>query len=181
MTEEQSMRVTLRAILPKVYPGFLENERWLVVPHEGKANLEASYPRKMRSWQVPGDRFVVLRDNDGSNCQHLKLRLVSRVPESAPAHRIRIVCQELESWFLGDLPAMVRAYPAASRHKSYRKLVKTDPDTLTNASDLVTKMTGTATKVARAQRIAEEMDPAANRSKSFQVLVAGVRSLIDGA
>ena len=46
MTEERSMGETLRYLLPKLYPDFLENEHWLIINHQGKSDLECSYPRK---------------------------------------------------------------------------------------------------------------------------------------
>src|SRR5580698_6282898 len=103
MTEEESMGKTLRELLPKLFPGFLEYEHWLILEHNGKSDLEASYPRKMREWREPNVKFVILRDNDGANCRKLKRQLISKIPHGTPEFLIRIVCQELESWFLGDL------------------------------------------------------------------------------
>jgi hypothetical protein len=83
MTEEPSMGQTLRHILPKVCPDFREFEHWLILNHQGRSDLEQSFPRKMRHWQEPGIKFIILRDNDGSNCRDLKQRLVSMAPPDA--------------------------------------------------------------------------------------------------
>lgn len=168
------MGATLRRLLPKLYPEFREYEHWLIIDHQGKSDLERSYPRKMKEWREPGVRFIILRDNDGSNCVALKQKLISRVPDNAPEYLVRIVCQELESWLIGDMDAIAAAYPAAARHQSFRKLSKTDPDELTNASELMKYLTGTQAKVGRAELIAKHMQPAINRSTSFQVFVAGL-------
>jgi hypothetical protein len=179
MTEEPSMSATLRAVLPKVFPGLREHEHWLAIDHQGKTDLEASFPKKMRHWREPGVCFIILCDNDGSNCQQLKQRLAGLVPVSAPGHRIRIVCQELESWLLGDLKAVAAAYPKATRHTSYRSMGQRDPDVLTNASQLLKELTGTGAKISRAKSIAAQLNPPANRSKSFEVLLSGIASLIE--
>lgn len=156
----------------------MRNEHWLIIQHQGKSDLERSYPRKMKAWREPGVRFIILRDNDGADCLALKQRLLAKVPDNAPKYLVRIVCQELEGWLLGDMDAVAAAYPAATRHQSFSSLAKSDPDTLTNASELMKYLTGTQTKVARAAMIAKHMRPAHNRSTSFQVFVNGLHTLL---
>ena len=172
------MAATLRNLLPILFPDFLEGEHWVIIHHQGKADLERSYPRKMQAWGEPGVRFIILRDNDGADCLVLKQRLVGKVPNGAPAYLVRIVCQELEGWFLGDLAAVAAAYPAAAQHPQFKSLSRSDPDQLANASELIRQLTGTQTKIGRAGAIAERMLPANNRSTSFQVFVKGLRKLI---
>ena len=172
------MDATLRNLLPKLFPDFRESEHWLIIPHQGKSDLERSYPRKMKEWREPGVRFIILRDNDGSDCVDLKQRLVSRVPGHVTDYLVRIVCQELESWFLGDLAAVAAAYPVAARHQQFKSLARSDPDQFTNASELIASLTGTRTKIARAGEIAKQMQPASNRSTSFQVFVSGLSRFV---
>jgi len=178
MTEEESMERALRELLPKVTTDFREGEHWLILSHEGKRDLEKSYPRKMRAWREPGVRFIILRDNDGADCRVLKERLISRIAPGAPGYLVRIVCQELESWFLGDLEALSNAYPGATRERRWRRLTSKDPDTLGDASELVGKLTRTKAKCARATEIASRMDPGRNRSGSFRVFVDGLNRLL---
>ena len=71
LLEEYSMKVLLEGLLPRLVPCL----PFLCVPHEGKQDLERSIPRKLRAWREPGVRFVVVRDNDGSDCRALKARL----------------------------------------------------------------------------------------------------------
>lgn len=168
------MDAALRNLLPKLFPEFLEYEHWLIIHHQGKSDLERSYPRKMREWLEPEERFMIFRDNDGADCVALKQRLVSKIPDNAPEYLVRIVCQELEGWFLGDLDAVAAAYPSAARHQSFKSLSKKDPDKLTNASELMKHLTGTQAKVSRASMIAQHMQPANNRSTSFHVFVKGL-------
>ena len=59
------MDAALRNLLPKLFPEFLEYEHWLIIHHQGKSDLERSYPRKMREWLEPGVRFIIFCDNDG--------------------------------------------------------------------------------------------------------------------
>ncbi len=43
LLEEESMQVLLDGLLPRLFPGLL----FQCVPHEGKADLERSIPRKL--------------------------------------------------------------------------------------------------------------------------------------
>lgn len=178
LTEEPSMTGTLRSILRRLFPHWVEEEHWLVIPHRGKTALEASIPKKLGNWQRPADRFVILRDNDGSDCRQLKARfraLAAARPNSDVL--IRIVCQELESWFLGDLAAVQAAYGRLPSHARQDSRTFRDPDRLTNAADELAKLTGNPGKVARAEAIAPHLqtDPSQNRSISFGAFITGLQ------
>ncbi|MCK9230423.1 MAG: DUF4276 family protein [Syntrophales bacterium] len=99
LLEERSMKSLLDVLLPRLMPGI----NFLCIPHEGKRDLEKSIPRKLRAWQEPGARFVIVRDNDGGDCHILKQRLVELCngPKSS-AVMVRIACQELEKWLPGS-------------------------------------------------------------------------------
>ena len=101
------MRDLLYGLLPRLYPDLT----FLCLVHEGKSDLEKSIPRKLRAWREPGVRFVVLRDNDGDDCMHLKQKLARICQESGRADTlVRIVCQELEAWYLGEPDALADAF-----------------------------------------------------------------------
>ena len=73
LLEERSMRILLEGLLPRLLPGL----QFVCIPHEGKQDLEKSIPRKLRAWNEPGARFVVVRDNDIGDCRVLKKRLTT--------------------------------------------------------------------------------------------------------
>ena len=56
LLEERSMKALLDGLLPR----FLPDLKFQCVPHEGKHDLEKSIPRKLRAWQEPGVRFVIM-------------------------------------------------------------------------------------------------------------------------
>lgn len=178
LLEEPSMVELLRGVLPKVFPEWVENQDWIAVPHNGKSDLEASVPRKLRAWNVPGDRFIIMRDNDGGDCRAHKQRLLELAADK-PADQVlvRIVCQELEGWFLGDLEAVKAAYPVAARNiiATHRRFP--DPDIMTNAADELKQLTEVPGKVGRAKAISGHMNVDANLSRSFQVFIDGLKRL----
>jgi len=62
--EEPSMKAFLEQLLPRYFPKLT----FQCVTHAGKQDLEKSLRRKLAAWNRPGDRFVVVHDNDGGDC-----------------------------------------------------------------------------------------------------------------
>ena len=131
LTEEPSMSAFLESILPGLWPSSIRGVHWMVLSFQGKADLENLITRKLRQWHYGHPHFVILRDNDGGDCLATKQRLRDLAEASGKPFHVRIVCQQLESWLLGDLQAIERAYPrAAIRDKAKFRT----PDRLANAS-----------------------------------------------
>jgi hypothetical protein len=175
LLEERSMGVTLEALLPKVLPSAID---YVLVEHEGKKDLETSIPRKLRAWREPNVEFIVLRDQNSSDCRAVKRRLKTLCEEGRRSDTmVRVVCRELESWFLGDLEAVAQAYGRRrlAKLKSARKYRQ--PDDLTNASDEIRRLIPGYQKVSGARLIAPCLVLERNRSHSFQVFLRGVRAL----
>ena len=107
LLEEESMKVLLEGLLPRIFPQL----NFQCIHHEGKSDLEKSIPRKLRAWREPGVRFVVLRDNDGTDCVFLKQRLLKICSDAGGKDTlVRIVCEELEAWYLGEPDALAEAF-----------------------------------------------------------------------
>lgn len=112
LLEEPSMKVLLDGLLPRLFPGWQESRDFQCIAHDGKSDLERSVRIKLNAWRVPGDRFVVVRDNDSADCLSLKARLVQLCSQHGrPDALVRLVCQELESWYIADLNALALAFP----------------------------------------------------------------------
>jgi Domain of unknown function (DUF4276) len=166
-TEEPSMEVVLRDLIGRHFPAAIEFADWMIVSHSGKSDLEKQFPDRMRRWGWGNPLFVILRDNDGGDCKGLKHHLASLAAVGGHPFKVRIVCQELEGWLIGDSAAVTAAYPRCRFSNSTAKY--RDPDRLTNAAEELAKLTGDLTKRVRASRIAAHLDPSRNVSRSFQV------------
>lgn len=176
LLEEPSMREVLNAILPQVIPSHIV---FSVHPHEGKQDLERSIPRKLRAWQNPQARFVILRDQDSANCLDIKQRLQKLCEQTGRDNcLIRIVCHELEAWFLGDLAAVSVAYDLPHLTRLSEKAKFRNPDRLSNAADELQKLVEGYQKVGGARAIAPHLNLADNRSRSFNVFLEGVQRLV---
>ena len=153
-------------------------------------------------------RVVVLVDRDADDCYELKARLeaealaaglrtltASRItPNAPPAHPFfvvnRVVCEELEAWYFGDLAACQAAYPRLKRaHFSATHLH--DPDsvkggtweafgrTLNKAGYLPATPANHRWKYEAAELIGPHLSvgPLANQSLSFQSFITGILAL----
>lgn len=172
MVEEPSMENTLKAILPRFLPDGLA---FRVIPHSGKNDLEASVPKKLRSWVNPEACFIVVRDNDGGDCLALKRRLVELCSANGrPEALVRIVCQELESWFLGDLKAVELGGLSRNCAKLQGKRLYKDPDHIEDAKGKLKELAPAYQARSGSQAIAPHLALDKNTSKSFNVFITGV-------
>jgi hypothetical protein len=168
------MKVLLEGLLPRLIPA----TEFLCVPHEGKTDLQKSIPRKLARWREPGVRFVVVHDNDGGDCKALKRKLRKLCQSrTAGEYLIRIACQELEAWYLGDLAAMGRAFDDLSLPKRRQKAQYRDPDALQDPSAEVARLVPSFQKISGARRMAPCLDLDSSTSRSFSVFIEGVRRL----
>lgn len=175
LLEEHSMRVLLEGIIPRYFPDL----RFLCVAHEGKQDLEKSIPRKLRAWREPGVRFVVLRDNDGADCRALKERLAALCRDAGREDSIvRIACQELEAWYLGEPGALAEAFGKPRLAAMGGQARFRDPDAVAQPSIELKKLIPEFQKVSGARRMAAHLSRKGNRSRSFQVLMEGIQRIV---
>lgn len=174
LLEERSMKTLLDGLLPRLMP----NRTFICIPHEGKQDLEKSIPRKLRAWREPGARFVIIRDNDGGDCHALKQRLAG-LCRDAKCHDalVRIACQELESWYLGEPEAMAKAFGDARLRDIGNKSRFRDPDTIQQPSKEITRLIPQFQKISGARRMASHLSRNGNNSRSFQVMIEGIERM----
>lgn len=184
MTEEKSMEETLKNILPKISDYFNESLNYKIIPHEGKQDLEKSIPKKLRAWKDNKDisyKFIILRDKDSGDYNKIKENLRKLCMESGRGDvLIRIAIHELESWFLGDLKAIDKAYNI-KKSKEQNKSKYKNPDKLANPSQELARILKNKSKISWAKNISKFMDITNNKSHSFNVFIKGVRSLLKTA
>jgi len=138
LLEEESMKALLDVLLPQILP---QGINFLCIPHEGKQDLEKSIPRKLRAWQTPDTVFVIVRDKDGADCIEIKKHLVNLCAQAGRNDSlVRIACHELESWFLGDLAAVEKAFNIKKLAEQQRNRKYKEPDKLSNASEELEKL-----------------------------------------
>jgi len=175
LLEERSMKVLLDGLLPRLFP----NIQFLCIPHEGKQDLEKSIPRKLRAWKEPGVRFVVVRDNDNAACESIKDNLLTLCRNSDRTDSmVRLACQELEAWYLGEPEALATAYSNQDLVKLERMAKYRDPDFIPKPSAELSRHIPAFQKVSGARLMSEFLQGTKNTSRSFQVFYKGIGSLL---
>ena len=186
LVEEQSMEEALKNLLTQMLP---PETTYRIINFQGKQNLLHHLPARLRGYKWITDvyRIVVMVDEDRQNCIGLKQQLETAAQRaglstktSAGGARFqvlnRIVIEELEAWFFGDIEAIRQAYPRLPEYLSTSRKFK-DPDSIPGGTWETLEKTmkrhgyfkGGYPKVEAARAISAHMDPYRNCSKSFQV------------
>ena len=172
------MKAFLDTFLPRLIPDWKKEQDFLCVPHRGKTDLDKSIRTKLKAWREPGVRFVVVRDNDNADCRVQKTSLQAICAQSGrPDTLIRLVCQELESWYLGDPFALAKAYPDAFLKTGNLDKRYCQPDEWQKPSLELERILPQFQKQDGARRLSAHLDLKKNSSYSFQTFVSGVRCL----
>lgn len=108
----------------------------------------------------------------------MKNELVQLCKEAGrPDTLVRIVCAELESWYLGDLEAVGIAYETESIRSRQNNRKFRDPDRLGNPKEELKKLVKTYQQISGARNIARHMKIDSNTSHSFRVFIDGIRRI----
>lgn len=176
LTEEHSAKYLLDVLLPKILP---EGVEFQTIPHRGKHDLHKSIPRKLRGWNEPGDvRFVIVHDQDTKDCVGLKRDILSLCEGKGKKVLVRIACQELESWYFGDMKAVAAAYGKPKISQISAKKKYRIPDDIPSPREELHGLLPEHQQIEGAKRIAPYMDIDNNSSVSFNQFVSGVRRFI---
>jgi hypothetical protein len=198
LVEEPSAEAAINNLLPKI----LQDVTYATHPHQGKPDLLAKLPNRLRGYRkwLPRDwRIVVLVDEDRRDCRALKAALEKAAHDAGLVTKSSVtgkgVCQvmnrlaieELEAWYFGDVDALVAAYPRVPPTLGAKARYR-DPDAIRGGTweglERVLKEAGHCRgglpKVETARNVSRHMDPQRNRSKSFQVFRDGLLELAQG-
>lgn len=178
--EEESAKALLEHIFPLLIPpGSQFRPRFIVF--EGRQDIEKQLPRKLRGYMNPRARFIVMRDQDQTDCRKTKRRLAALCARAGrPETTVRIACRELEAFYLGDLLAVesgldIRGLAGKQNGAKFR-----DPDRLVSPSrELQTLTSNRYQKVSGSRAIAPHLNIQTPRSKSFRHLIQAIRSASD--
>jgi hypothetical protein len=193
--EEPSAEAALGNLLPRILP---EEVIFEIRNFQSKDTLLKELPKRLRGYKswFPSDlRIVVLIDEDREDCKQLKARLEKAAQHAglktkSQSHNFqilnRIVVEELEAWFFGDVEALVTAYPKVPSNLANKEKFR-DPDAITGGTwealeRLLQKAgyySGGLPKIEVARKVSEFMEPSRNRSKSFQVFKEGLEAVLN--
>ena len=176
LLEEESAKVMIEGILPKLISTEIPI-RFIVF--EGKQDLDRQIMRKLKGYNNREARFVILRDQDASDCIHVKNNLKNKcIAANKPDAVVRIACRELESWYLADLTAVEKAYPIIGISELQNKKKYRNPDNLGKPSVELKNLVPEYQKVNGSRKIAEFIDVDNFRSTSFKNFIKSIREIV---
>jgi len=198
LVEEASLEAALTQLLPKILPS---NITFNIHPYGGKPDLLAKVPNRLKgyqTWLPPDWKIVVLIDEDREDCLKLKKQLEDMAISAGLITKSscqkdksfqvlnRIVVEELEAWFFGDVEAICQAYPKVSPNLAKQKRYR-GPDGIKGGTwEALERVlqnagyhAGGLEKYKASSEISQYMNPESNRSKSFQVFYQGLLEIIN--
>jgi len=200
LVEESSLESALTQLLPKILPSTVT---FKIHAFRGKDDLICKLPNRLKgyqAWLPPDWKIVILIDEDREDCLKLKKQLeniailAGLITKSScqknKSFQVlnRIVVEELEAWFFGDVEAICQAYPKVSANLANQQPYR-DPDAIKGgtweALERVLRRAGYhqggLEKYKASSEISKYMNPESNRSKSFQVFCQGLLESIDSS
>lgn len=183
LVEEESARPVVEAVWSSMKDEF-PDDTLEVKTHQGKQDLQKSISKVVPALsRVPGSCILILHDQDSANCHDLKQRLLALITGATAPIKVRIVCRELESWFLGDFNALHQIFPRFSPEQIHNpsrfRRIDAVVNPLAELKRIVPELANrTVPKVWLSKTVAPKMSIYANRSESFNQFVGALRSLL---
>lgn len=177
LLEELSAKEMLKIILPKILNDTIQLQ---FITFEGKQDLEKQLVNKLKHWNKPDTKFLIMRDKDLGDCIEIKKQLLAKVTQSGKtnASLVRIACHELESFYLGDLKAIEEGLSLKNIGSQTNKKYK-NPDNLPNAKQELKRITKQRyQQVSGSKSIAPFLKiDGSNKSHSFNILLSGIKQI----
>ena len=206
LVEDRSGAKLLETLIPKIFATSAAQNTWRLHPYKGigriptkglvgatdpaKRILLDQLPRILRGLgKTPGIDFIfVIVDADSRDCAVFLAELKDIAEKCGVGGKtlFRLAIEETEAWYLGDLGAVMRAYPRAKRNalKGYAQ------DSICGTWELLADAVypGGASAIKKAgwplpgqikyqwaEKIGAEMDLGRNVSMSFRKFLEGLR------
>ncbi|MGA5410756.1 DUF4276 family protein [Streptomyces lavendulocolor] len=202
LLEEPSAEALIKKLASSISPAAQEGRDFETRVFQGKDDLLRKLPQRLAgygNWAAASDiRFLILVDRDDDDCSILKRRLVEVIKntkgleyltgtETASGGHVKVAvaCEEIEAWMIGDPDALRAAYPKLPKAFETRSIYR-DPDEIKGGTwERLEKLLqdhgyfpGGLRKMELARTVGPLMNPAVNRSSSFQHFCQSFRTLI---
>lgn len=194
------MEAFLEDLLPRIVPQAVDRK---IINHGSKWQLLQRLPNRLVGYaRIPvlhRPKILILIDRDDDDCVVLKQRLEDGCRHAGLTSRTRpsgdglfdvvnrIVIEELEAWYFGDVAAMAREWPGVPATLAAQARFR-DPDAIAGGThEVLLSVLQKAghfrgqerlPKIDAARRMGAGIDPARNRSASFKHFMTGLDALV---
>lgn len=183
LVEEESARAVVEAVWEAMKLQFPEDILQVKV-HQGKQDLQRAIPKVVPALsRVPGARILILHDQDSADCLALKKKLTSLIKVQVAPLKVRIVCRELESWFLGDMDALSKSFPRFKPELHRKARIYRNTDNVVNPikelKRIVPELSNQdISKVWLSRTVAVNMGVETNSNVSFNQFTGALKALL---
>lgn len=198
--EEPSMEAFLNEMLPRYLDPAIA---WKPINYGSKHRLLATLPTRLRGYANINPAYrpksLVLVDRDDDDCLALKAQLeaachaanlISRAAAQAE-HSFdivnRVVIEELEAWYFGDISALRTAWPGVPATLGHQARFRNPDAVLGGTHEALLSVLQRAghfkgldrlPKIEAARRMGKLVDPENNQSQSFNAFLTGLQALV---
>ncbi|MBL7791608.1 MAG: DUF4276 family protein, partial [Saprospiraceae bacterium] len=181
--EEESIKTLLIEVIPRIcnQTSWRLDENIFIRSFEGKSHLRKELPRKAKVYAnyYESVYLIVFQDQDSNNCQDLKNQLVNIINESGLRQfKVRIVCRELECWYLGDMDAIEQIIPSF-KSANYQNRAKFRLPEKLNGKDELRKLIKLYSATEFAKNIGQHLSiNNVNKAPSFNLAIQTLKEII---
>lgn len=179
LLEEESAKVLIEGIITKIRGNDNKEPQCKYIVFEGKRDLQKKLFKKLNGYCNQEAVFIIMQDQDSEDCKRLKQKLDTICKQSNKCnYKIRILCRELESWYLADLEAIEKAFGVSGIAQKQRKKKFRNPDELGNPAYELKKLIPGYQKIMSAREIAPFIDIQNTRSRSFHNFIKTITEIV---
>ncbi|MCC6275558.1 MAG: DUF4276 family protein [Leptospiraceae bacterium] len=175
LVEELSAKVMLESLLPRIHQ---PAPKITIISFQGKSDLEKRVEKKIRGYQNRNAYFIVMRDQDSADCLTIKNNLLDKCQRTQKQCLVRILCHELESWYLADLSAVEQALDIHGISVKQHQAKYRAPDNLSNAKQELQRIVPAYQEVSSSRKIGMYLDINNGRSISFSIFIKGYKRIL---
>ncbi|MDR3111523.1 MAG: DUF4276 family protein [Planctomycetaceae bacterium] len=176
LLEEPSAEELLKVFIPRCFPAIQSRCQYL--HFRGKDNLLKRLPDTIMNYANQCSKIIILCDQDNDDCIKLKRRIVASCKKTGFQSQcvVRIVCRELESWYLAQLDIVAKHFGTADLVKRQHRYK--NPDSQNNPAAELKRMTNeNYQKIKGSRMMGQYIEPDVVRSTSFKHFVAVLKQI----
>jgi hypothetical protein len=181
--EEESAAALIKSLLPRLINSNIINSDMVNIKYiifDGKSDLDKKLGKKLSGYQNQEARFIIMRDQDNSDCKDIKQKLQNIAANSTKKpFFVRIACRSLESWYLAQLDSVEKGLQIKNLAKSQNRKRLRNPDSIVDPDKYLNSLCNNKyTKIAGSRQIGKYLDLESTLSPSFKNFISAIRKIL---
>ncbi|GHT11510.1 hypothetical protein FACS1894170_05190 [Planctomycetales bacterium] len=176
LLEEFSAEEMLKGFIQRCFPSL--QGRCQYRQFRGKDNLLKRLPHVVQDYANQCSTIIILCDQDNDDCMQLKNKMIGLCRKAGFQSKciVRILCHELESWYLAQLDVVANRFGVTELAKRQDHYM--NPDSIKDPCKELKRMTKENYQKVKGSRIMGQfINPDVTRSTSFKHFVAVLKRI----